>query len=193
MSCFWRLKILCFTSLTNLNLGSEKNRWKWKTLKWLTWQYALFLLFVKAKNWPPGAEAIFLPKHFILKYFQKLMPNYFWTKKYSWAKFKGNWFSDVKRSGPVLGRLSLNVHCKNPILKENNIERARSFRYWHPGPSKFLCHEIAWAEFVKSCVVYCKGTFIFWNSVLLFVAWTFCTMGILHSAVVCNLNAEALK
>ena len=25
----------------------------------------------------------------------------FWIKIYSWAKFKGNWFSDPKRSGPV--------------------------------------------------------------------------------------------
>ena len=33
--------------------------------------------------------------------------HYFWTKIYSWAKFKGNWFSDPKRSGPVLGRLTL--------------------------------------------------------------------------------------
>ena len=28
---------------------------------------------VTAKIWPPGAEVIFLPKNFILKYFQKLM------------------------------------------------------------------------------------------------------------------------
>ena len=58
---------------SNLILGSEKNRWKWKTLKWWSRQYALFLLFVIAKIWPLGAEVIFLPKNFILKYFQKLM------------------------------------------------------------------------------------------------------------------------
>ena len=34
---------------------------------------ALFLLFVIAEIWPPGAEVVFLPKNFILEYFQKLM------------------------------------------------------------------------------------------------------------------------
>ena len=34
---------------------------------------AIFTLSVTAKIWPPGAEVIFLPKNFILKYFQKLM------------------------------------------------------------------------------------------------------------------------
>ena len=41
---------------TNLILGSEKNRLKWKTLKWRTRQYAQFLLFVTAKIWPMGAR-----------------------------------------------------------------------------------------------------------------------------------------
>ena len=58
---------------TNLILGSEKNLSKWKTLKWLTWQYTLVLLFVTAKIWLLNAEVIFPPKNFILKYFQKLM------------------------------------------------------------------------------------------------------------------------
>ena len=35
--------------------------------------------------------------------------NYFWTTINSWARFKGNWFSDPKRSGPVLGRLPLDI------------------------------------------------------------------------------------
>ena len=34
---------------------------------------AVFTLHVTAKNWPPRAEVIFLPKNFNLKYFQKLM------------------------------------------------------------------------------------------------------------------------
>ena len=39
--------------------------------------------------------------------------NYFWTKIYSWAKFKRDWFSDPKRSGPALGGLLIALsRCK---------------------------------------------------------------------------------
>ena len=129
MSCFWRTKIVCFTSFKGqFNPGKGKNRWKCKTLQWWTRQYVLFLLFVNAKIWPPHVEVISSRKILFWNIFKNQCGfNYFWTKIYSWAKFKGNWFSDPKRSGPVLGRLPLNSsnfkitiagvenHIKNPF------------------------------------------------------------------------------
>ena len=77
MSCFWRLKIVCFTSFKD---QFKHEKWK-KSLKVKNFEVvnsaicSIFtILFSTAKNWPPGAEAIFVPKNFILKYFQKLMP-----------------------------------------------------------------------------------------------------------------------
>ena len=72
---FLKTKFACFTSFKDqFNPRKwKKNRLKRKTLKRRTRQYAQFLLFLTAKIWPLGAEVIFLPKNFILKYFQKLM------------------------------------------------------------------------------------------------------------------------
>ena len=111
MSCFWGTIIVYFTSFKDqFNPGKWKKSLKVKNFVVVTRKYALFLLFVTAKNWPPGAEVIFLPKKFYFEIFPKtnaVSLNYFTIKIYSWAKFKGNWFSYPKRSGPVLERLSL--------------------------------------------------------------------------------------
>ena len=95
---------------TNLIVGSEKNRLKWKTLKWRTRQYAQFLL-CHCKNLAIGRWRDFPPEKFYFEIFSKTnaVSIYSWTKMYSWAKFNRNWFSDPKRSGPVLGRLPLDI------------------------------------------------------------------------------------
>ena len=71
-------RIVCFTSFKD-----QFNPRKWKqSLKVqnsevansaICWICAIFTLCYSKKNWPPRAEVIFLPKNFILKYFQKLM------------------------------------------------------------------------------------------------------------------------
>ena len=72
MSCFWRTKFACFTSLKDqFNPTKWKKSFKVKYFKWWTRQYALFLLFVAAKIWPLGAEVIVLPKN--LTRFQLLL------------------------------------------------------------------------------------------------------------------------
>ena len=59
---------------TSFILGGEKKSFKVKNFEVVSsTKSAVFLLFVTAKIWPLGAEVIFLPKNFILKYFQKLM------------------------------------------------------------------------------------------------------------------------
>ena len=67
--------------------------------------YSLSLQKLAAGRWSD-----FPPEKFYFEIFPKtnaVSLNYFTIKIYSWAKFKGNWFSDPKRSGPVLERLSL--------------------------------------------------------------------------------------
>ena len=73
--------------------------------------------------------------------------NYFWTKIYTWAKFKGNWSSDPKRSGLVLRRLPLNLRYYsfkvflrfaigwNPPVNSSWI--ASDDKFWKPNAIKF--------------------------------------------------------
>ena len=73
--CFWRTKIVCLTSFKD---QFNPRKWK-KSLKVQDFKVvnsaicANFTLCQSAKIWPPRAEVIFVPKKFILKYFQKLM------------------------------------------------------------------------------------------------------------------------
>ena len=101
MSCFWRTIIVYFTSFKDqFNPGKWKKSLKVKNFVVVNSEICAIFTLCHCKNWPPGAEVIFLPKNFILKYFKNWCGfNYFWTKIYSWEKFKGNWFSDPKRSG----------------------------------------------------------------------------------------------
>ena len=67
--------------------------------------YSLSLQKLAAGRWSD-----FPPEKFYFEIFPKtnaVSLNYFTIKIYSWAKFKGNWISYPKRSGPVLERLSL--------------------------------------------------------------------------------------
>ena len=48
----------------------------------------------------------------------------------SWAKFKENWFSDPKRSRPVLGRLSLKTYL--PRVREYRFQKPGNFCFWNP-------------------------------------------------------------
>ena len=88
--------------------------------------------------------------------------NYFWTKIYSWAKFKGNWSSDPKRSGPVLRRLSLNLgyYSFKVLLRfvigwnrpVNSSWIASDDKFWKPNAIKFascVCL-VVWAYFLIS-------------------------------------------
>ena len=96
---------------TNLILGSEKFVESGK-LDNMRYFYSLSLQKLAAGRWND-----FPPEKFILKYFQTLNKcgfNYFRTKIYSWAKFKENWFSDPKRSGPVLGRVPHKLVVNSP-------------------------------------------------------------------------------
>ena len=66
---------MCFTSFKDqFNPRRRKKSFKVKNFEVVSsTKCAVFLLLVTAKIWPLGAEVIFLPKKFILKYFQKLM------------------------------------------------------------------------------------------------------------------------
>ena len=107
-TCFWRTKIVCFTSFKGKfnPIGSETNRWKCKTGELGNMHYFYFLSLPKfgrrALKWFSSRKILFWN---ILK--NSCGFNYFWTKIYSWAKFNSNWFFDLKRSGPVLERLPL--------------------------------------------------------------------------------------
>ena len=109
MSCFWKTKIVClFHHLrTNSILVREKNRWKCKTLKWWTRKHALFFTLCHCKNLVAGHWSDFRPEKLYVEIFSKtnVVSITFGLSRYSWVNFKGNWFSDPKHSGPVLGRL----------------------------------------------------------------------------------------
>ena len=108
MRCFWRTKIVCFTSFKD---QFNPRKWK-KLLKVVNSAICAIFTICHCKNLAAGCWSDFPPEEFyFLKYF-----NYFWTKIYSWAKFKGNWFSDPERSVPVLARerLPLNTYLSRP-------------------------------------------------------------------------------
>ena len=121
MSCFWRTKIVCFTSFKD---QFNPRKWKKKSLKVQNFEVvnlaicAIFTL-CHCKNLAVGRWSDFCPEKFYFEIFLKTnaVSIYFWTKMYSWAKFNRNWFSDPKCSGPVLGRLLLNCIC-NQILTD---------------------------------------------------------------------------
>ena len=111
MSCFWRTKIVCFTSFKD-----QFNPRKWKKIAESTklWSGELcnmrYFYSLSLQKFDEGAEVMkwFSSWKMLFRNILKNQCgfNYFWSKIYSWAKFKGNWFSDPKRSGPVWGRLS---------------------------------------------------------------------------------------
>ena len=100
-------------------------KWKKKSLKVQNFEVvnsaicAIFTL-CHCKNLAVGCWSDFPPEKFYFEIFWKTnaVSIYFWTKIYSWAKFNGNWFSDPKRSGRVLGRLPLNCICNQILQKQ---------------------------------------------------------------------------
>ena len=96
---------------TNLILGSEKKSLKVQNFEVVNSAICAIFTLCHCKNLAAECWSDFPPEKFYFEIFSKTnaVSIYFWTKIYSWAKFNGNWFSDPKRSGPVLGRLPLDI------------------------------------------------------------------------------------
>ena len=74
MSCFWRTKIVCFTSVKDqFNPRKSKKTLKVQNFEVVNLVICASFILCHSKIWLLGAEVIFLPKNLILKYFQKLM------------------------------------------------------------------------------------------------------------------------
>ena len=97
---------------TSLILGGEKKSFKVKNFEVVSsTKSAVFFYSLSPQKFGHWALKWFSSRKILFwNIFKNLCGfNYFWTKINSWARFKGNWFSDPKRSGPVLGRLPLDI------------------------------------------------------------------------------------
>ena len=111
-SWFWRTKIVSFTSFKD---QFNPRKWK-KSLKVQNFEVvnsaicAVFTL-CHCKNLAAECWGDFPPEKFYFEVFSK--PNaasITFGLRYIHGQSKGNWFSDPKRSGPVLGRRDVEVH-----------------------------------------------------------------------------------
>ena len=103
MSCFWRTKIVCFTSFKD---QFNPRKWK-KSLKVQNFEVvnsAICAIFTTChcKNLATGRWSDFPPQKFYFEIFTKTNAV---SITFGLRYIHGHWFSHPKRSGPVLGRL----------------------------------------------------------------------------------------